>query len=81
MVETGKRSPKEAARFRQRVKQVVIGKMTHGYRNYTKLTPKGSREEEHMDTPHVSPRSIAEVSKREFETAVRTWRKFLHHDA
>eukprot|EP01059_Diplonema_ambulator_P028179 TRINITY_DN46916_c0_g1_i1.p1 TRINITY_DN46916_c0_g1~~TRINITY_DN46916_c0_g1_i1.p1 ORF type:complete len:226 (+),score=61.41 TRINITY_DN46916_c0_g1_i1:151-828(+) len=78
-VNSGMQPPCEPARMRQRLKQIAIGKSTDGYANYRRCVPMEKRDESiHLDTPRASPESNLRLSKREFESELRAWRKFLH---
>eukprot|EP00755_Sulcionema_specki_P034199 Sspe_Gene.20955::Locus_7769_Transcript_1_1_Confidence_1.000_Length_1772::g.20955::m.20955 len=60
----------------QRLKQVLIGKATVGYRNYTSAVAADHR----VHGVHPStPRHYEECSKRKWEGVLRLWRKALHH--
>ena len=81
---TAKRSwqeqpPNKEARHRQRIKQVALGKATKGYMNYSKAIPKAQRQiGVNLNTPSTSPRTIVNMSKRQFHGELKAWRKYLH---
>ena len=61
-------------RLKQRQKQIDYGKNTNEYDNYLRQVPLHRRQRHHMRTPDKNQRQ----SKRSWDHAVRSWRKYLH---
>lgn len=64
-------------RMQQREKQIGYGKATVGYRIYLRCVPPEERLSDNPSHP-VTPRLEEPVSKREWDAALRHWRRALH---
>lgn len=78
--------------MQQRLKQVLYGKATLGYRlrgttwvvvprppyNYLSLVPRAQRNPEQEDLFPTTPRVHEPHSKRAWDAAIRRWRRALH---
>eukprot|EP01059_Diplonema_ambulator_P031747 TRINITY_DN5928_c1_g1_i1.p1 TRINITY_DN5928_c1_g1~~TRINITY_DN5928_c1_g1_i1.p1 ORF type:complete len:395 (+),score=95.68 TRINITY_DN5928_c1_g1_i1:51-1187(+) len=63
-----------AERLDQRWKQVVIGLLTKGHRNFVQAYQRGDK----LGVIPTPPDIYAECSKREFDRQLRNWRRTLH---
>ena len=63
-----------AERLDQRWKQVMIGLLTKGHRNFMDAYSSGS----HLPCLPIPPDIYLECSKREFDRNLRHWRRLLH---
>lgn len=64
-------------RVKQRDKQIMFGKVTEGYRNYTAVVPKEDRQTGNENHP-VTPRVNQVCSKRAWDNQIGAWRRALH---
>lgn len=62
-------------RIKHRKQQIAYGKNTLGYEHYLKVVPIARRHCEHPCTPDP----YEKVSKRQFDTKVKLWRRQLHN--
>jgi len=67
-------APLTPLRMEKRTRQIVIGKSTDGYKNYIRMVPREDRKQHHPTTPKESD----PISKRAWDTKVRSWRRALH---
>ena len=76
-----KKPPTEPAplehRLKQREKQLKLGRVTEGYRNYRLLVPFHDRQQGNPDHP-TTPDPTTECSKRQWDTLISCWRRDLH---
>eukprot|EP01062_Namystynia_karyoxenos_P016356 TRINITY_DN15960_c0_g1_i1.p2 TRINITY_DN15960_c0_g1~~TRINITY_DN15960_c0_g1_i1.p2 ORF type:complete len:440 (+),score=116.20 TRINITY_DN15960_c0_g1_i1:145-1464(+) len=66
----------DAHRINQRQKQINLGRMTEGFKNYMRLIEMGVQIPEHMEC--TVPNPSQRCSKRAWDAMVRSWRRTLH---
>ena len=64
-------------RLKQREKQLKLGRVTIGYRNYRLLVPFHDRQQGNPDHP-TTPDPTTDCSKRQWDNLISCWRRDLH---
>ncbi|KAL3801843.1 hypothetical protein HJC23_001239 [Cyclotella cryptica] len=70
-------SPTHARRIQQRRRQILFGKNTTGYEEYTKRIPKEKRMRNSMEHPST-PDPTVDMSVKRWQGLVNAWRRALH---